>query len=114
MFERFRLYRARGTTLADAANFCLTVLEGPAGGRKDTARRYTISETVLRTLGELAASKGGNEARKAKGAQAQFTPAERQWLEKAIKRLILRAADVACNPSASLPQITIADLPRLP
>jgi hypothetical protein len=114
MFDRFRRYRAGTTTLADAANFCLTVLQLTARGRPAVARCYGIREKVLRKLGDLAANKGGNEARKANGAKAEFTPVERQWLEEAIKHLIWRAAEVAGNPPAPLRQITMADLPPLP
>ena len=113
MFERFRRYRARGTTLADMANFCLTTLELTAEGRNGAAQRFMIARTVLNKLGDLAASKGGSEARKAKGAKAEFTAAEREWLEEATKRLILRAAEVVGNPSACLSQITMAHLPPL-
>jgi hypothetical protein len=37
---------------------------------------------VLNKVGELAGEKGGTEARKAKGAETEFTAAERQWLEE--------------------------------
>jgi len=114
MFECFRQYRASRRRLPDAANFCLTALEKSGGGRSGAATRFAVAKTVLNKAGQLADEKGGNEARKAKGAGAEFTAAERQWLEEAMKRLILRAAEIAGNPSASLPQITMADLPPLP
>jgi hypothetical protein len=113
MFDRVCRYRAGTTTLADAANLCLTVLQLTAGGRPAAARRYSIAKTVLNRLGDLAATKGGNEARKAKGAQVEFTAAEKRWLEETMKRLIRRASEVAGDPSALLPQITMADLPSL-
>jgi hypothetical protein len=91
----------------------LTALEINAGGRKAAARRYGVAAPILSKLGDLAANKGGNEARKASGAEVEFNPAERQWLEETMKRLILRAGEVAGNPSASLPQIRMADLPPL-
>jgi hypothetical protein len=117
MSGRFERYQFGRTTLNDAANFCLTVLEdnsgAPNGKRSAAARRYNISRPVLDTVASLAASKGGAEARKALGAQSEFTTTERAWLEKAIKLIIWRAAEVAGNPSAALPQITMADLPPL-
>jgi hypothetical protein len=113
MFREYCLYRGNGTKLGHAANFCLTVLQTTANGLKGAAKRYAISETVLRKIGDLAANKGGSEARKARGAKADFTAAERGWLERAIKCLIWRAAEVAGNPSAPLPQITMGDLPPL-
>jgi hypothetical protein len=76
MFDRFRLYRTGRTTLGDAANYCLTVLEYAAVGRKRAAQRYNIAMTILNTLGGLAGEKGGEEARKARGASKPFTGAE--------------------------------------
>jgi hypothetical protein len=105
------LYRR---TLGTAANFCLTALEHYSGGdRSAAAGRYSISKPVLNKLADLAAEKGGDEARKAGGANTPFTDAERRWLEEAMKRLILRAGEVATNPSTQLPQITMKDLPSL-
>jgi hypothetical protein len=114
MFDRFCRYCAGRTTLPDTANFCLTALELNAGGRKAAAGRYSVAMPILKKLGELAAKKGGTEARKAGGAGAELTPTERQWLEVTVKRLIRRAAEVAGGPSAPLPQITMACLPPLP
>jgi hypothetical protein len=68
---------------------------------------------VLRKLGELTATKGGPEARKDAGARTPLSGEERNWLEQTAKRLILRAAEVAFDPKASLPKITMADLPAL-
>jgi hypothetical protein len=64
-------------------------------------------------LGELAAIKGGMEARKADAVQAGYTPAERDWLTKIIPLIIRRAAETAFDSGASRPQITMADLPKL-
>jgi len=113
MFLRYGLYREQRTTLPDTANYCLTVLERAAGGRKAAAEHFSIAFSILRTLGELAAAKGGKEARKFAGSQAEFTPAERRWLQQALPRLIRRAAEKAFDPSAALPQITMAELPPL-
>lgn len=114
IFDRFCRYRTGRTTLADAAYFCLTVLEMNAGSRSAAAQRFCVAATVLGTLGRLAGSKGGKEARKGPGAQSDFTATERSWLEEAIKLLIWRAAEVAHDPAVSRSQITMAELPSLP
>lgn len=117
MFNCYRMYREQHARLGDAAYFCLTVLERWSGKgssqRKAAAKRYGISYPLLCKLADLADAKGGREARKAKGAEAEFTPAERQWLDQAMKALIRRAAEVAYDPAASRPKITMADLPDL-
>lgn len=123
MFYRYCMWREGRTTLTDAANCCLTMLEFSAGDgqttlqpyRKAASQHYAIEYGVLNTLARLAATKGGmEEARKANAAHADFTPAEREWLTALIPILIRRAAEVAFDRTPSHPQITMADLPPLP
>ncbi|HEY1979288.1 MAG TPA: hypothetical protein VGH13_04315 [Xanthobacteraceae bacterium] len=113
MFERYCRLREQRTTLSDAANYCLTALEMAALGRKQASARFNVDLPVLRTLGELAATKGGKEARKAKASEAEYTPAERDWLTKVLPLIIRRAAEVAFDPDAPRQQISMADLPQL-
>jgi hypothetical protein len=91
------------------------VLELNSGRRrKGAASRYAVDRLILKKIGELAATKGGDSARKAQGANIPYTAAERHWLEVTMQRLILRAAEVAGDPSQNFAQITMADLPSLP
>jgi hypothetical protein len=115
MFDRYRRYHEDTATLADADYFCLTVLEmySSPRGRAGAAGYYAVAKPVLDKLGELTANKGGNEARKATGANTEFTTGERHWIEEAMKALILRAAEIAGGPSAPRHQITMANLPTL-
>jgi hypothetical protein len=114
MYDRYALYREGRTLLGDAANFCFTAIKmGGGGERSVAASHFAVSEEVLRILGNLTANKGGMHARKATGAGAEYSLAERQWLEDAMKRLIRRAAEVAFDSEAVHPQITMADLPSL-
>jgi hypothetical protein len=113
MFERYVLYRDGGTTLADAAYYCLTVVERAADRRAAAAKKFAIQYEVLNKLGELSANKGGARARKVQGSTAEFTGSERQWLEEAMISLIRRAAEFAYDPNAMLRQITMADLPQI-
>jgi hypothetical protein len=99
--------------LGDTVYFCLTVLERVAGGRGPAAQYFGIALSVLNKIGALTGQKGGREARKAKGAQNEFTNAERIWLQEVIKTMIRRAAEIACDPQASRDQIAMADLPPL-
>jgi hypothetical protein len=113
MFARYVLYRDGGTILGDAANYCLTSLENSARGRPAAARKFSIAKTVLDKLAVLSATKGGAKARKAEGATTDFTSAEVQWLEQAMTLIIRRASEVAFDPHAARPLITMADLPPL-
>jgi hypothetical protein len=120
MFDRYRMYREGKTTLADAANYVLTALEassmpfvaqGPSRAR--AAKYYDIDETVLRTVGRLAGTKGGREARKYESATTDFTDSERQWLSDVIPLIVRRGAERAFDPHVPLPKVTMADLPAL-
>jgi hypothetical protein len=111
MHTCYRMYREGRSRLGDTAYFCLTVLEHAAGDRRRAAHHFAIALPVLNKLGELTAEKGGMDARKAKGAQKEFTSAERIWLEETLKTIIRRASEVAYDSRARPGQITMADLP---
>jgi hypothetical protein len=112
MWHRLRLYRQNRALLSDTAYYCLTALEKSAGGRReDAAARFGIAMEVLRKVGELAATRGGAEGRKA-GATIPFSAAERAWLEQALPLLIRRAFQ-AHDPLVASAKLTMADLPTL-
>jgi hypothetical protein len=113
LYAHWSRYLDGGELLQHMAYFCLTVLERH-GGRADGARRFGISSKVVDTLGRLSSNVGDPAtARKATAAPRPLTPAEGKWLEEAVKLLVRRAGEVAANPGATLPQITMADLPKL-
>ena len=115
MYARYVAYREGRTLLGDAANYCLTaiMLGAHTTRRQDAAKHYRVADKILGKVGYLADHKGGAHARKAKGSGEEFTGKERLWLEEAMRVLIRRAAEVAHDPHASLPQITMAELPSL-
>jgi hypothetical protein len=116
LFNRYRLWAAKRTSLNDAANFCLTLLEAipgsPSKRRKNAASHFCVDVDVLRKVGELSTTKGGPDARKAEGASEDFTEKERVWLESALKALIRRVAQKVYSP-AGLQKIKMDDLPSL-
>jgi hypothetical protein len=114
MYERYRLYRAGRESLSGTAYWCLTVLEYSARGRAESAELYRIDPKVLRKLGELCGQRGDVSGRSPYGGGAPLNPAEREWIRAVVRRLILRAGEVAFDPVAKLPRLTMADLPPLP
>jgi hypothetical protein len=112
------------TSILDMANRCLTFLESrtvPKGKEKKrdaAARTYKIQEDILNTLGRLVSTRGDElEARKfhAGTTPVPLTDQERKWIRAAVKMLIRRKGeyDFDSAAAASLPQITMADLPSL-
>jgi hypothetical protein len=91
----------------------LNVLERSAGNRKSAAIQFGIDEDVLRKIGDLTANKGGKEARKFGGVHADFTPAERIWLQEVLKMVVRRAAEVEFDPKAARKKITMSSLPTI-
>jgi len=85
------------------------------GARKRAARHFRIDEKVLGKIGELSSKRGDERtARTAHEPGEKFqelTSVEKQWLEEAIPRVILRLGEHA--PSISLALISLGDLPRL-
>ena len=113
MKRRFDQYRLRRAKLPEMAYFCVTVLEDKYGGRPAAAKKCGISKDVLDTIGRLSATKGGDDARKAAGADEEFTRQEKRFLNQAVEEIIVRTAQVAADDSQLHPQITMADLPSL-
>lgn len=113
MKRRFDEYRLRRAKLPATAYFCVTVLEEKYGSRKEAARKCGVSKKVLDKIATLATDKGGEDARKAAGADDEYTNQERRFLNQAVVEVIIRTAQVAADASQNIPQITMADLPSL-
>ena len=113
MKRRHDEYRLRRAKLPATAYFCVTVLEEKYGGRKEAAKKCGISKKVIDKIATLATAKGGADARKAAGADDEYTDQERRFLNQAVRKIIWRAAQVAADDSQNIPQITMASLPKL-
>lgn len=116
MWHRYEGYLAGREPLAAMAYFCLTVLQGSAGGRDEAAEQYGISGKVLDTLGRLTTEIGDEEtARKFDRVRhrRRHTGAERAWIEAAVKVLIRRAGEWEASRQAPQPQVTMNDLPKV-
>ncbi len=113
MKTKYEKYRLGRTALPETANFCVTCFMEKYGSLSEAARQCGISKRILNRVSELAAKKGGEDARKAEGFGVEFTRQEKRFLKKAVKEIIIRAAQVAADSSQRHPQITMADLPPL-
>lgn len=122
MHHRYMGFRARHEPLESMAYFCLTMLEDPpkqskrqrpSKKRKDAAKKFGIELPILVEIGHLSSTKGGQNARKREGTARSLTASERRFLDRAIKTLIRRAAELECAPTGSLPMISLSDLPSL-
>ena len=114
MYRRLSDYYADRKYLPGMAYFCLTVLEDKftRAKRRKAAKSFRIDLAVLVAVGELSSTRGGADAaRKAKGAGTELSRKEELFLEAAVKMIIRRAAEVAQDPGAALPTITLADIP---
>ena len=117
MYHRLSRYYAGHEPLPSMAYFCLTMLEYGMSerGRQQrhgAAAHYHISKRVLTEIAKLASNRGGvGSARKASAASTELSQPESRFLEAAVKMIIRRAAEVAQDPGAALPTITLADLP---
>ena len=110
LHDRYRGYKDGKELLPSFAYYCFTeLLRQAQGGVAKVARRYSISQPVLKKISQLSSIKGGVEARKAKGANDPFTKEEREFLEKALPRLILRVAEYH-GGQHNIPKITMGDL----
>ncbi len=92
------------------AYFCLTVLQEMAGDRKQAVKRFGISKKVLDFVGELSSERGGRDARKRKGGDTPYSDEEERFLKTAVRTMILRAAEVECDPGAAQELIAMDDI----
>lgn len=112
--RRWLGFRSGREPLQAMAYFVLTVLESAADGRLGAARAYQIDPDVLRAIGRLSSTKGDeNTARKAEAHNRyeDLSDREKQWLEEAVRRLILRLGEHASGAPLSL--IALKDLPAI-
>jgi hypothetical protein len=118
-YRRWLEYRSGKEPLQSMAYFVLTRLETVTSAKKErrmcAARLFQIDTKVLDKIGELSSERGDERtARKAPNPGEQFRElrgAEKQWLEEAIPRVILRLGEQALG--ISLAPISLGDLPRL-
>ena len=117
MYQRYMGYREGNEPLASMAYFCLTFLETLSGQnnnrRKASAQKYQIGKAVLNKIAMLSSNKGGQGARKAIGADRDFTNQERIFLEQAIERIIRRVAEKVHDPNNTFQKITSSEFPEI-
>jgi hypothetical protein len=113
LWQRWEGYVGGREPLQGMAFFCLTVLR-MHGGQAGASKRFGISTKILRTLSYLASETGdAATARKATPNLRPISGEERAWLEAAVKALVRRVGEVAADPGAARPQLTMGDLPSL-
>ena len=110
MKSKYERYCLGGTTLPDAAYFCVDALVESYGGLPAAAKACGISRKVLEDIRKLSSYKGGEDSRKADSFDVEFTSEEKRFLKRALKAMIIRAAQVAADDSQRHPKITKATL----
>ena len=114
LYQRYEGYLNGREPIGSMAYFCLTVLEGLAGGRAGDATTFGISLAVLDRLGRLATEIGDDRTRRKFGPPSTPPPKRAvAWLDAAVKAIILRVGEWAHNSDAPRPQLTMGDLPSL-
>ena len=93
--------------------FIITLMERIAGGRAKACELFKIDMAVRNKMGDLCSERGSAlTARKARSAGFdELSPIEKNWLEQAVKRLILRLGEQASGQS--LDQITMENVEQL-
>lgn len=114
MYLRYLRHLEGREPLPAMAFFCLTVLEVEHGSRPEAAKRLAISGSFLDRVGDLSTDAGGVVARKAHGRSTPYTPDDERFLKSAVKTMIRRAAEVACNPERNREKITLKTFRRKP
>lgn len=119
MWHHYSRYLDDREKLTSMGFYCLSLLQWRTGSktaRQDVATQYCIDLDVLKTLGTLTSDVGDLVSARKLEKTSQVRPhtaKEVAWVKAAVKALIRRKAEYDHDPSATLPQITMADLPQL-
>lgn len=111
-YRRWCRFKEGKESLQSVSYFILTVIEDVAGGREQAANTFSIEKNVLGKIGKLSSTRGdANTARKAEATLVDLTPAEKQWLEEATRRLVYRIGEHASGGSFN--SLKFDDLPKI-
>lgn len=113
-YRRWLRYRAGNEPLQSMAYFVLTLIESAAGGRPLASQTFQIHPDILNTMGRLSSTKGDAITARKAISQKQFqdlSPAEKQWLEEAVRCVVQRLGEHASGAQGSV--ITMAKLPQI-
>ena len=116
LWQRFRNFIEGKEPLTGMGYFCLSVLQADAGGRRHAATKFTVHIDVLDTLGRLTSEVGDESTARKLDQGTTFRPhtnAETDWIKAAVKRLILRAGEIAANSAGSHSLIEMSNLPTI-
>lgn len=115
LWNRYQGYLNGREYLQNTAYFCLTFCQNLSENRTQFGIDYRIDKTILDKIGFLSSVRGDASDVRKFSNQTTLVPLsnnERNWLEKAIRILIQRIGEE--QHIASLPIITMSDLPPLP
>ena len=111
VYQRYLGHLDGREPLPAMAYFCLTMLKLMGSGSEQAAsRKFGISKGVLSEVRTLSSRKGGPVARKADAGNSPYSLEEERFLKTAVRKMILHAADVECDPGVAQNQITSADV----
>lgn len=114
LWARYQNYQNGKDLLTTMGYACLSAVQSQAGGRKKASNQYNVHIDVLDNLGKLTSDVGDElSARKFDGSSSRrpHSQSETNWIEFTVKTLIRRVAEYENDPTALMPQITLADLP---
>jgi len=114
MYLRYKAYQQQQESLTSMAYICLAVFELSAGGRRQAARRYRVSKSVLKTLSVLCTPISERvDVIKKHVEFIPLSPQEKKWMVVTIKKLIKRVGEWTANPEGYFEKITLENLPKL-
>lgn len=113
-YRRWIQFRQGGEPLQSMAYFVLTLTQSMAGDRQSAAKIFCVSRTVLDRVGRLSSKKGDEATARKMDRTRKLSPLtglEREWLEQAIRRLVLRLGEHAAG--GPLATLDMSDLPMM-
>lgn len=112
-YRRWLRYRNGQEPLQSMSYFIITLMERIAGSRAKACELFKVDMVVRNKMGDLCSERGSAlTARKAQSAGFDdLSPIEQDWLERAVRHLILRLGEQASGQAFD--QITMENVERL-
>lgn len=114
LWQRYEGYLENHEPLQSMGYFCFSLLKFRAGSLEKAEKIYRIHFKVLKKLSELTSTKGDEKTARKIDHGSSFEPLsaiEIEWIQATTKTIIRRVGEIN---TASLPVITMNDLPKLP
>ncbi|MGA2404197.1 MAG: hypothetical protein ABSG91_21245 [Syntrophobacteraceae bacterium] len=117
LYVRYMAYKQGRENITSMAYLCLTVIKTSAANNlEEAAKKYMVSSKVLSQLKRLSSEKGDRAQVRKVTNRTKYVPLTAKqtlWIDEVVKKLIVRAGEIAHDPTREFIILTNNDFPKL-